>query len=204
MQQSLTLELIYPYSPERVWHALTDQRTLATWMMDNTFEPRLGHRFQFQDHSLPGLETVIDCEVIAIDAPRRLVYTWNDRWMDMPSLVTWILEPVEGGTQLQLRHSGLAPAATPFVRSPVSRLSKQLGQGAVTQATLDYAQQDHVHQSCVHQDYVHQDHACQPDIQSATQPVGETLLGVDLIGNWDYRLNHVLPTILAQSTTRQP
>lgn len=198
MQQSLTLEIIYPYPPDRVWYALTDQRTLAIWMMDNTFEPRLGHRFQFQDHSLPGLETVIDCEVIAIDAPQRLVYTWKDRWMDMPSLVTWILEPVDGGTQLQLRHSGLAPAATPVVRSPVSRLSKQLGQGTVkgtvTQAILEDARHSGVYQ----------DDAYQPESQSAIQSVGATSLGVDLSSNWDYRLNYSLPTILAQSTTRYP
>ena len=194
MQQSLTLEVIYPYPPERVWHALTDQRTLAAWMMDNTFEPRLGHRFQFQDKSLPGLETVIDCEVIAIDAPQRLVYTWKDCWMDIPSLVTWILVPIEGGTQLQLRHSGLATATTPFVRSPVSRLSGQFRQGTVAQVALDYA----------HQDCVHQDDMYQPTTQSVGlgSSIGSASLGINLTGNWNYKLNRVLPTILAQSVTR--
>lgn len=176
MQQTLTLEIIYPYPPERVWHALTDQQTLTRWMMDNDFELLLGHRFQFQDRSLPGLETVIDCEVITINAPQRLVYTWKDCWMDRPSLVTWILVPVEGGTHLKLHHSGLATTKTALVASPVSQLTESFGQDPIAHAVLDYTR------------------------PSFSQSVGSASLGINFTGEWDYRLNQVLPTVLAKNT----
>jgi hypothetical protein len=43
--------------------------------MENNFEPCLGDQFQFWDRSLPGLDIAIDCQVIALEAPKRLVYT---------------------------------------------------------------------------------------------------------------------------------
>jgi len=40
MNQTVTLEVFYPHSPERVWQALIDRRALAAWMMDNDFLSR--------------------------------------------------------------------------------------------------------------------------------------------------------------------
>lgn len=108
MDRVVTLERVYPYPLERVWYALTNQGALACWLMENDFEPRLGHQFQLR--SLPELEIVIYCEVIALEVPTRLVYTWREQWMDQPSLVTWTLETVEAGTRLHLCHSGLNTA----------------------------------------------------------------------------------------------
>jgi hypothetical protein len=73
-------------------------------MMENDFEPRLGHKFKFRSTPLPGLESTIHCEVIELDEPKRLIYTWRDSPTCEPSLVVWTLTPVEGGTQLQLKH----------------------------------------------------------------------------------------------------
>ena len=47
MKREVTLEVIYPYPPDRVWRALTDRRVLAQWLLPNDFEPRVGHRFHF-------------------------------------------------------------------------------------------------------------------------------------------------------------
>ena len=176
MQQTLIFEVFYPYPLEQVWHALTDQQTLAQWMMDNDFELLLGHRFQFQDRSLPGLETVINCEVIAIEAPHRLVYTWKDCWRYRPSLVTWILVPVKGGTHLKLHHNGLATTETALVTSPASHLTQKFGQDPVAYAVLDDTR------------------------PPFTQSVGSASLSTNLTSEWDYRLNQVLPTVFAKST----
>ena len=105
MMSGLMLSESYPHPPEKVWRALTQSEALATWLMDNNFEARVGHRFQFQDAS-SGMQ-VVDCEVLALDPPRRLVYTWQTLAMVVPSTVTWVLTPVEGGTHVQLHHSGL-------------------------------------------------------------------------------------------------
>lgn len=107
MNQNVKLDVFYPQPPERVWQALTDPRALATWMMDNTFEPRVGHRFQFQCPLFSGQVIYINCQVMELEEPKRLVYTWEDNPGGPPSYVIWTLEPVAGGTQLRLEHHGI-------------------------------------------------------------------------------------------------
>ncbi|MEM7717342.1 MAG: SRPBCC domain-containing protein [Cyanobacteria bacterium P01_A01_bin.68] len=104
MFAKLNKEVFYPHPPEKVWQVITNSRSLAAWLMDNDFEPRLGCKFCFYSKSLPGIDTNIRCEVIEIDEPKRLVYTWKDCMMSQPSIVTWTLKAVEGGTQLSLQH----------------------------------------------------------------------------------------------------
>ena len=115
MGQHVKLEVYYPHPPEQVWRILTNRRALAAWLMENDFEPCLGHRFQFRNPLLPGLD-VIDCEVIALDAPKRLVYTWQERQTPYPSIVTWTLEPVQGGTQLKLEHRSVPSQVSQFAQ----------------------------------------------------------------------------------------
>lgn len=104
MSQPVHLEVFYPYPLERVWKVLTDRRALANWMMENDFEPKLGHKFRFYSQPLPGLTTTIQCEVVELEEPNRLVYTWQEFPTAEPSLVVWTLTTVAGGTQLRLKH----------------------------------------------------------------------------------------------------
>lgn len=103
MNERVKLNVFYPYGIDKVWQALSDRRILSTWMMDNDFEPRLGHKFKFERESLPGIKTVINCEVVELNEPTRLAYTWQDG-TNQSSLVVWTLTTVENGTQLQLKH----------------------------------------------------------------------------------------------------
>lgn len=113
MFDSVHLERLYPHSPERLWTALTDPRAIAEWLMPNDFEARVGHKFRFQIDPAPGLRPITLCEVVEVDPPRRLAYTWqpvkseNDRPTYPPSLVTWTLRPEGAGTRLILDHTGL-------------------------------------------------------------------------------------------------
>jgi len=104
----LKIDVFYPHPPQRVWRAITNRKAMAEWLMENDFEPRVGHKFRFQHSTLPGLEGCIDCEVIELDEPRRLSFTWRDSLMLKPSIVVWTLAPVDGGTRLQLEHRGIA------------------------------------------------------------------------------------------------
>ncbi|MEL7240878.1 MAG: SRPBCC domain-containing protein [Cyanobacteria bacterium J06573_2] len=104
MFAKLNKEIFYPHPPEKVWLCITNSRSLAAWLMENDFEPRVGCKFCFYSKSLPGIDTNIRCEVIEIEEPKRLVYTWKDCMMSQPSIVTWTLKAVEGGTQLHLQH----------------------------------------------------------------------------------------------------
>lgn len=118
MLQNIKNEVFYPYPPERVWQLLTNRRALAAWLMENDFEPRVGHKFRFQMEPQPGIDNTIYCEVIELDEPKSLAYTWRGSFMCQPTVVTWTLLPVEGGTKLQLDHTGF--------ESKVSQLSQPI------------------------------------------------------------------------------
>ncbi|MBD2091325.1 SRPBCC domain-containing protein [Microcoleus sp. FACHB-1515] len=119
MSQDVVLEMFYPHPPERVWQALTDRRTLSVWMMNNDFELQLGHRFRFHSCPLPELEVTIHCEVLEVEAPKRLVYSWKAHPSDAASRVIWTLSPVEGGTQVRLQHRAIGSAPIPGLGMPV-------------------------------------------------------------------------------------
>ena len=103
------MDIVLPQPPEQVWRAITDAKALAKWLMPNDFHPRIGHRFRFQPKRdrEKRREGVIECEVIELDAPHRLAYTWRESAEGAPDLVTWVLEPVEAGTRVRLEHTRL-------------------------------------------------------------------------------------------------
>lgn len=113
MKRDLNFEATYPYPAERVWRALTDREALAQWLMPNDFEPRLGHKFQFRTTPGPGWDGVVNCEVLEIDRPRRLSYSWRGGPLD--TVVTFILEPQGQSTRLRLEHTGFAGAGGTLV-----------------------------------------------------------------------------------------
>ena len=104
MQRDLRFEVVYPHAIEKVWRALTDSRAIAQWLMENDFEPRLGRKFQFWSKPQPGWDGTSHCEVIELDPPRRIAYTWRGGPIDTVLRIT--LEPVAGGTRLVLEHTG--------------------------------------------------------------------------------------------------
>jgi uncharacterized protein YndB with AHSA1/START domain len=120
MKQQVSFELFYPHPPERVWRALTDPEALKRWLMPSDFRPQHGHRFRFTQSTErePGDRNatgVVRCEVVELQEPSRLVYTWQSERDPEPTLVTWTLEPVEGGTRLHLEHTALnAPLTMAF------------------------------------------------------------------------------------------
>lgn len=110
MSETVVLDVELKSPIEQVWHALTDSATLSKWMLfrSNDFKPVAGHAFQFRD--APGFDGVIDCEVIEVNKPQRLSYSWvTSGQSDLPhsTVVTWTLSEAEGGvTRLQLEQGG--------------------------------------------------------------------------------------------------
>jgi uncharacterized protein YndB with AHSA1/START domain len=111
MSKELAFERVYPHPPERVWRALTDRRALAAWLMDNDFAPVVGHRFAFRAEPALGFDGVVRCEVLEVDEPRRLAYSWQGGPLRRPTVVTWTLDPIPEGTRLRLEHTGFEGAA---------------------------------------------------------------------------------------------
>jgi uncharacterized protein YndB with AHSA1/START domain len=106
VKRDLRFEVVYPRRMEDVWHALTDPGALGSWLMENDFKPLPGHRFHFRSKSRFGFERLIPCEVLVVDEPRLLSWSWGDEG----SVVTFRLVAIPEGTRLTLEHTGLKGA----------------------------------------------------------------------------------------------
>jgi uncharacterized protein YndB with AHSA1/START domain len=109
-ESAIRTETFYPHPATRVWRALTDPAALAAWLMPNDFQPVLGHRFTFRTEPVPPyFDGIVHCEVVELDRPRSLAYTWRGM-AGMDTMVRWELTTVtrDGveGTLLVGVHSG--------------------------------------------------------------------------------------------------
>lgn len=100
-------ELAHP--PEKLWRALTQPHLIEEWLMKNDFAPTVGHRFNLRG----DWGGVLDCEVLEVEPPRTLSYTWNfaheDAACALQSVVTFTLTPTPAGTHLRMEQSGFRP-----------------------------------------------------------------------------------------------
>jgi uncharacterized protein YndB with AHSA1/START domain len=104
---AVTRELVIDASPETVWEFLVDPEKIKRWkgvVVD--FEPRPGAPYRIE--VLPG--NVAVGEVVEIDPPRRLVYTWGWEAGGLPPGSTTIeceLVPEGAATRLLFTHRDL-------------------------------------------------------------------------------------------------
>jgi uncharacterized protein YndB with AHSA1/START domain len=101
---------------QRVWRALTTPDELAVWFGPIGFEPRLGHTFHLQTEPQAGWDGKTYCDIMAIDEPHRLAFTWYVPNTPV-TLVTFTLRDLGGTTELTLEHTGweqLPPEAAPI------------------------------------------------------------------------------------------
>jgi uncharacterized protein YndB with AHSA1/START domain len=99
---SVIVEREIPFSPEKIWRALTQPHLIAEWLMKNDFAPVLDHRF-----TLSGDWGHADCRVLEIEPHKTLAYTWDA--MGMETTVTWTLTPTGAGTHLRVEQAGFSP-----------------------------------------------------------------------------------------------
>ena len=111
--RAIVVEEVLPQSPETIWKVLTQPELIARWLMQNDFAPVKGRHFTMQAQPMGDWNGIVDCEVLEIDPPRKLVYSWIGGSSRNPtygsaldSIITFTLTPVEGGTQLKLVHDG--------------------------------------------------------------------------------------------------
>jgi uncharacterized protein YndB with AHSA1/START domain/DNA-binding transcriptional ArsR family regulator len=108
MTPDVSLDFQFTSSIEKVWSALTDSNTLAKWIMENDFKPVVGHKFQFRTNPTEWWNGIIDCEVLEVDEPNKLSYTWVSG--SESTTVTWTLKEVDGITYLHLEQTGFSGA----------------------------------------------------------------------------------------------
>lgn len=111
----LDFERVYPHPRAKLWRALTDADLLGRWLMPNDFEPRVGHRFTFRTEPGPGFDGIVHCEVLRLDEPEVLSFTWRGGPLD--TVVTFRLDEVDGGTRLRFEQTGFRGVKAWLVRA---------------------------------------------------------------------------------------
>ena len=105
--RSLVIEREMPHPPEKIWRALTETSLIKEWLMDNDFQPAVGHGFKFRSTPVPNWNGIIDSQVLVVEPNKKLSYSWGT--MGMESVVTWTLTPTDAGTHVRMEHSGFGP-----------------------------------------------------------------------------------------------
>lgn len=114
MEQSINHNFFFPHPPERVWEYLTKVELMEQWLMKSDFQPIIGHAFQFRTNPVPHLnfDGIFYCKVLEIIPFKKLSYSWRagpgKGKITLDSVVIWILEPKDNGTDLFLVHSGFS------------------------------------------------------------------------------------------------
>jgi uncharacterized protein YndB with AHSA1/START domain len=127
-QDSVVSEIEIAAPAERIFKALTDPDQLMRWFNDATcpvkfwrMDARLGGGYSYATKKTNVIINGVDefeChgEILEMDPPRLLVYTWIGNWhvvKDRKTVVRWELTPTSAGTRVKVTHSGLVdePAA---------------------------------------------------------------------------------------------
>jgi uncharacterized protein YndB with AHSA1/START domain len=93
--------------PEKIWRALTQPHLIEEWLMKGDFKPVAGHQFNLRREPKPGVNIVVDCEILTVEPHTSLSYTWNAYGLE--SIVTWTLTPTPTGTILRMEQAGFRP-----------------------------------------------------------------------------------------------
>lgn len=99
--------------PERVFRALASKDVIDWWVRAGVFnttewtaDVRLGGRWRAAGIAR-GQSYVLEGEFLETDPPRKLAQTWHRAGTpDAPTMVTYLLERLDGGTRITLSHSG--------------------------------------------------------------------------------------------------
>ena len=110
--------------PDRVFKALMDPKALMRWFNSPEcpvvkfwqMDARHGGRYRYATEKgtiVVNNVSEFEChgEILEIDPPHLLVYSWIANWHDDKSrrtVVRWELSPNAGGTRVRVTHSGLA------------------------------------------------------------------------------------------------
>jgi uncharacterized protein YndB with AHSA1/START domain len=118
-----TMDIAMP--PERVFQALNTDEVERWWgsadiyrMTEWKSDLRVGGRWSVLPIGADGSKHPAGGEFLEIDGPRKIVFTRKYEW-DFPVLgqrvttVTYLLDPIETGTRVTIRHEGFAGLRVP-------------------------------------------------------------------------------------------
>jgi uncharacterized protein YndB with AHSA1/START domain len=130
MKPEIDLVFDLPHAVAKVWKALTTPELLARWLAPNDMVPELGARFTVTPEEGPPVQ----CEVIELEAQRRLALAWRVSEADA-TVVRFELEPAGDHTTLRISHAGVGAVAAAPVQPPRLRARAPLARRVVSNRT---------------------------------------------------------------------
>ncbi|MFI8595643.1 SRPBCC domain-containing protein [Microbacterium sp. NPDC078428] len=120
----------FPVPAATLWRALTDSELLSAWLMPNDFRPEVGHRFTMTTDPAPLFDGTVHLEVLELDPPHRMVWSWKGGPID--TIVTFtVIETGPRSCRLDFQQDGFrglgAEFARFFLRGGWRKLSPLLG-----------------------------------------------------------------------------
>jgi uncharacterized protein YndB with AHSA1/START domain len=111
---SVVIEKELPHPPEKIWRALTEGPLIQEWLMENDFQPTVGHKFSFRSKPVPNWNGIIESEVLIVDPNKKLSYTWGS--LGLATVVVWTLAATKDGTLLRMEQSGFPDDKGPYYK----------------------------------------------------------------------------------------
>jgi uncharacterized protein YndB with AHSA1/START domain len=122
----------YPHSPAKVWRALTDPALIPLWTVTGAggrtdgFAPLVGTKFRLIAKPKLGWNGIVDCEVLEVDAPRLLRYSWIDGNGGEMTVVSYQLEPRADGTRFSYAHTGFTGVGGLFMAQLLGHVRRKM------------------------------------------------------------------------------
>ena len=124
----------YPYPVAELWRALTDPELVPRWTATGAggrpegFAPVQGTKFRFVAKPKPGWNGIVNCEVLEAHRPTLLRYTWTDDGGGDETVVTYRLEPTDGGaaTRCTYEHTGFTGIGGLFMARLLGRVRRKM------------------------------------------------------------------------------
>jgi uncharacterized protein YndB with AHSA1/START domain len=122
----------YRYPPAKVWRALTDPALIPLWTATGAggrpegFTPTVGTKFRLVAKPKPGWSGVVDCEVLEVNEPSLLRWSWTVGEDGDVTEVTYRLEPHAGGTRFTYEHTGFTGVGGFFMAKLLGRVRRKM------------------------------------------------------------------------------
>ncbi len=123
----------YAHPVAKVWRAVTDPALVPRWTATGAggrpegFAPVVGTKFRLVAKPKPGWNGVVDCEVLEVNAPSLLRYSWvgGDGAGDVTEVV-YRLEPQAGGTRFTYEHTGFTGVGGVFMAKLLGHVRRKM------------------------------------------------------------------------------
>ena len=122
----------YPHPPETVWRAVTDPTLIPLWTATGAggrpegFATIVGAKFRYVAKPKPGWSGIVECEMLEVDEPWLLRYSWTDPGDGDVTEVAYRLEALGDGTRFTYEHTGFTGIGGPFMASLLGRVRTKM------------------------------------------------------------------------------